>query len=134
MADAPKTVVEGHAPNLETIIKAAKRGDLALMECKRVSDGKIVAVLCCVGRQGNEYIFAPMAEMFEDNPYEQWLPPEVVDAGGTVHPVKDAIKSVIELAETWISERESPLGSWVEDHAAIALLKKTFELEEKSDG
>lgn len=83
MADAPKTVVQGHAPNLETIIKAAKNGDLALMECKRVSDGKIVAVLCCVERQGKEYIFAPMAEMFEDNPYEQWLPPDMAEAEGT---------------------------------------------------
>lgn len=76
----PPFVVDGHAVNLQTIIKAAKNGDLALMECKRVSDGKIVAVLCCVGRQGKEYIFAPMAEMFEDNPYEQWLPPDEAEA------------------------------------------------------
>ncbi len=83
MADAPKTVVQGHSVNLQTIIKAAKNGDLALMECKRVKDGKIVAVLCCVERQGKEYIFAPMAEMFEDNPYEQWLPPDMAEAEGT---------------------------------------------------
>ena len=82
MADRPMTVVEGHKINLQTIIKAAQNGDLALMECKRVSDGKIVAVLCAVGRKGKEYVFAPFAEMFEENPYEQWLPPDQEKSNG----------------------------------------------------
>lgn len=50
-------------------------------------------------------------------------------------PVKAAIQTAIELAETWISERETPPGSWVEERAAINVLRHKFNLrEEKSNG
>ena len=36
--------------NFETLVKAAKAGDLALMECTEVESGETRYVLCAVGR------------------------------------------------------------------------------------
>ena len=36
--------------NFETLMKAAKAGDLALMECTEVGSGETRYVLCAVGR------------------------------------------------------------------------------------
>jgi hypothetical protein len=37
--------------NFETLMKAAKAGDLALMECTEVASGETRYVLCAVGRE-----------------------------------------------------------------------------------
>jgi hypothetical protein len=72
LADKP---AKGHAPNLETIKRAARGNDLALMECVLNSTGERVAVLCAVARQGGEYNFSPFAVMMNGNPYEMLTPP-----------------------------------------------------------
>ena len=70
-----KKVCQGHAGNLETIKAAAANGDLALIECRRVKDGEIVALLAAVGWDGQEYTFTPLAEMVNGNPYELYQAP-----------------------------------------------------------
>lgn len=71
----PKTIVQGHIPNLETLKRVFANGDAALVECKRVSDGAVVAMLCAVVFDGNQYNITPFAEMVNGNPYELYLPP-----------------------------------------------------------
>lgn len=69
-------IPKGHRKNLQTIIRAAEAGHLALMECTRKTDGQQVYVLCAVGKDGDDYVFSPFAEMFTgDSPYDQWEPP-----------------------------------------------------------
>lgn len=72
----PRTVCQGHAANLETITRAAANGDLALIECRRKSDGAIVAMLTAVHWDGAEYVFTPLAEMPNGNPFELYDPPK----------------------------------------------------------
>ena len=45
-------------------------------------------------------------------------------------PIKNAMRSVIELAETWISERETPPGSWKDERDALAIIKHKFGIKE----
>lgn len=68
-------IAEGYKTNFETIQRAAKNNDLALMECQDKSTGKPVMVICAVHFDGEEYNFSPLAKMFDGNPYEELIPP-----------------------------------------------------------
>lgn len=69
----------GYAKNLETVVRAAKDGRLAVLECQRRDTGKIVAVLVVISddpeKEGG-FVFSPFAEMFDSNPYELLNPPD----------------------------------------------------------
>lgn len=66
--------------NFETLVKAAKNGDLCLMECTDKITGKIVNTVCiCMITfldNQEQYTFLPVAKMFDSNPYEELNPPE----------------------------------------------------------
>lgn len=68
---------EGDKANFETLLKAAKKGHLALVQSKRVSDGSYVALLAAVYREhpGGEFIIVPLGEMAAGNPYELYEDP-----------------------------------------------------------
>lgn len=56
--------IPAHArANFETLVKAAKAGDLALMECTEVGSGETRFVLCAVGRDDNEYVMTPFGHL-----------------------------------------------------------------------
>jgi hypothetical protein len=65
----------GQKQNLETIIRAAKNGDLCLMQCTDAKSGQKVDVLAAYYMDKGEYVMVPMAKLFEGNPYEELLPP-----------------------------------------------------------
>jgi hypothetical protein len=47
--------IPDHAPaNFETLMKAAKAGDLAVMECTEVASGETRYVLCAVGHDDGD--------------------------------------------------------------------------------
>lgn len=71
----PKTIVQQLKPNFRTLKEACKDGNLALVECKRKSDGRVVAMVCAMGWDGKEYQMVPLAEMVYGNPYEMYDPP-----------------------------------------------------------
>ena len=73
MADMKLT--KGEQKNLETIIQAAKDGNLALASCEDAKTGKKVAVVCAVNWVNGEFEFVPMARLFDGNPYDQLKPP-----------------------------------------------------------
>ncbi|MEP6868912.1 MAG: DUF6117 family protein [Novosphingobium sp.] len=65
--------------NFETLVKAAKAGDLALMECTDTASGETRYVLCAVGRQpdrnGGDYVMTPFGHLAPGNPYDAYVPP-----------------------------------------------------------
>ena len=65
--------------NLETLLKAAEAGDLALMECTEVASGETRYVLCAVSRdadeEGGDYVMTPFGHLAPGNPYEAYIPP-----------------------------------------------------------
>ena len=65
--------------NFNTLLRAARAGDLALMECLDARTRETRYVLCAVGRDGAEYVFTPFGHLASANPYEAYLPPA---AGG----------------------------------------------------
>lgn len=75
MSPKPKTICQKHAANLETLVQAAKDGNLVLLECIDKTTGEIVAVLCACWFDGKEYTFTPFAPMVNGDPYRRFLPP-----------------------------------------------------------
>lgn len=69
---------EADKDNFETIKEACGNGHLTLMEATRKSDGKMVALVCAVGRDDEDFIMTPLAVMVEGNPFEDFEPPEGV--------------------------------------------------------
>ena len=65
--------------NFETLMNAAKAGDLALMECTEVASGETRYVLCAVGREpdldGGDYVMTPFGHLAPGNPYDAYIPP-----------------------------------------------------------
>lgn len=71
----PKTIVTDHQKNFDTLTKAFKSGDVALMDCIENSTGEHVAVICAVGKEGEEFVFTPFCKFFNGNPFELLTPP-----------------------------------------------------------
>ena len=42
--------------NFETLVYAATRGDLALIECTEIATGEVRYVICAVGRDDGDYV------------------------------------------------------------------------------
>lgn len=62
--------------NFETLLRAARNGDLALMECADAVTGVPRYVVCAVGRAESDFVFTPFGHLAEGNPYDAYRPPE----------------------------------------------------------
>ena len=62
--------------NFQTLLNAAANDDVALLECTDKQTGEPVYTIVAVTHDGDEYILAPFAKMFDGNPYEELNPPE----------------------------------------------------------
>lgn len=65
-----------HKTNLNTLIRAAKAGHMAVMEVRERSTGATRAAICAVGFDGREYAMTPFALMLEGNPFDELDPPD----------------------------------------------------------
>ena len=61
--------------NFETLVEAAKAGDLALVECTEADSGETRYVLCAVGRDKSDYVMTPFGHLALGDPYEAYIPP-----------------------------------------------------------
>jgi hypothetical protein len=61
--------------NFETLVKAAKAGDLALVECTEIASGETRYVLCAVSRAEGDYVMTPFGHLASGNPYDAYMPP-----------------------------------------------------------
>lgn len=68
-------ITKGYRANFETLERAFKHGDVALMECTDAVTGKPVIAICAVDTVNGECEFSPLAKMFDGNPYEELNPP-----------------------------------------------------------
>lgn len=68
-------ISQGHKTNFATLKEAFRNGDVALVETKRISDGESVVLICAMGRDGEEIIMSPFAEMCAGNPFEMYEAP-----------------------------------------------------------
>ena len=69
------SIPEHARENFETLVRAAKRDDLALMECVDAATGQPRWVICAVGRSGEDFVFTPFAHLAEGNPFVAYRPP-----------------------------------------------------------
>lgn len=67
---------KANAKNLETIIRAANDGALAVLECTLKTTGEKCAVLAAVSKAGNGYSMTPFCVFLNGNPYELLEPPK----------------------------------------------------------
>jgi len=71
------TLLPGQKANFETLLRAALAGDLALLDCRSVTSGGDVPVICAANRRSDGSVeFVPLATLFPDSPYETLIPPE----------------------------------------------------------
>jgi hypothetical protein len=72
-----KTIVQRQQENFETIKLAFDRGEVCIMDCIEKKTGKHVAVICAaeVDPSDGEIQLTPLAQMFNEDPYETLLPP-----------------------------------------------------------
>ena len=67
---------KAHQQNLETLIRAAKDGNLCLMECTEIATGEPRAVICAVQPDSTgKIVFVPFGHLCPGNPYEAYEPP-----------------------------------------------------------
>jgi hypothetical protein len=63
--------------NFNTLRRAFRAGDVALMECQLAASGEPVAVVCAANREaGQSVAFVPFAMFFPDDPYQLLNPPD----------------------------------------------------------
>ena len=66
----------GHKKNFNTLRRAFRAGDAAIMECQSATTGETVAVICAANKKPNGSVeFVPFATMFPGNPYQAVSPP-----------------------------------------------------------
>ena len=69
------SIPEHARENFETLVRAAKNDDLALMECADAATGVPRWVICAVGQSGEDFVFTPFGHLAEGNPFEAYVPP-----------------------------------------------------------
>lgn len=78
MTTTPTALAQGHLANFKTMLKAARAKDLALIQCTDAKTGEPVATICMVNQDAEGNVeFAPVARMFNTNPFEELLPPSI---------------------------------------------------------
>lgn len=88
--------LKGYHGNYDTLLRAVKNGDLALMECRWKKTEAPVAVACAVERFAGGANFVPLAVLFAANPYELVIP---MGRDLTSEPITNEEKLVAELHE-----------------------------------
>jgi hypothetical protein len=74
------SIERGYKANFRTLLQAIENNDVCLMKCRDVTTGQKVVVICAVNHHENgDVSMAPIAKMFDGNPYEELLPPSLGD-------------------------------------------------------
>ena len=68
-------IAKGYTMNFETLLKAARNKDLFLLECSDAKTGALVITICAMSQTGA----VPLAKMFDGNPYEELIPPTIIE-------------------------------------------------------
>jgi Family of unknown function (DUF6117) len=72
------SIASGYINNFDTLCHAMERGEVGLLECKDAKTGQTVIALCAVQTDSDRSVsMIPLAKLFDGNPYEELIPPEV---------------------------------------------------------
>lgn len=75
---ASPALAPGHTANFNNLLRAARNRDLALVSCTDAKTGEPVAAICMVNIDPDGTVdMVPVARMFNTNPYEELLPPNI---------------------------------------------------------
>jgi hypothetical protein len=77
VSEAVMSIPEYVRTNFNTLLRAAARGDLALVECADAVTGAPRYVICAIARDGADYVMTPFGHLAPANPYEAYEPPLV---------------------------------------------------------
>ena len=67
----------GDRANFDTLLRAVRAGDAALVACSTLGGCEPVSVICAVQpTAGGEIELVPLAQLFRGNPYELLQPPQ----------------------------------------------------------
>ena len=71
-------IPKGYKKNFETLKKAFQHKDIRLLECTDQKTGATVITICAINRDPytDKYVMAPLAKMFDGNPYDELAPPK----------------------------------------------------------
>ncbi|HEY9213026.1 MAG TPA: DUF6117 family protein [Ancylobacter sp.] len=61
--------------NFQTLLRAARDGNLALLECADAVTGALRYVICAVGRDGADFTMTPFGHLADADPYDAYLTP-----------------------------------------------------------
>jgi Family of unknown function (DUF6117) len=61
--------------NFNTLLRAAARGDLALVECADVVTGEPRYVIAVLAWDGAQFVITPFGHLAPGNPYDAYKPP-----------------------------------------------------------
>jgi len=61
--------------NFQTLLRAARDGNLALLECADAVTGAPRYVICAVGRDGADFTMTPFGHLADADPYGAYLTP-----------------------------------------------------------
>jgi hypothetical protein len=71
-------IADGYKKNFKTLLEAVGLNDVCLLECTDAATGKPVMAICALNRTDEgEVMFVPIAKMFDGNPYEELMPPDM---------------------------------------------------------
>jgi len=81
----PRPDLTGYAPNLNTLVRAAKNRHTALMEAfDTETNRRVVIVVACAQDDEGQIQITPLALMFDGNPYERIAPPHPEISGAYI--------------------------------------------------
>ena len=65
-----------HRHDFDTMVAAARNGDLALVECTDAKTGEVVIAVCImVDHSDGSTDIMPVAKLFSGSPYDELIPP-----------------------------------------------------------
>lgn len=74
----PAALPEAHRINFETLLRAARAGDLCILQCNDATTHDPVTAICFVSQDAEDNIeLTPVARFFNGNPFEELLPPNI---------------------------------------------------------
>lgn len=68
-------IPDAYRTNFDTLLRAARAGNLALLECADAVNGTPRYILCGVGRDGDDYVMTPFGHLADGDPFELYVPP-----------------------------------------------------------
>lgn len=70
-------ISEGYKHNFGLLRRAFDNAQAALVECRDAKTGEPIMAVCAVRLIESKFVMTPLAKMFDGNPYEEVLPPEI---------------------------------------------------------